>query len=202
MIQGREIGVKSPAREIRFRQEAMKADGKVMDDLGRVSLRDRAAYARLYEKAAPKLFGILVRMLKNRSEAEDALQEVFIKVWQRAERFSPEEGRPETWLAAIARNHAIDIMRARKPEASVLDEAFDLASDAPDPEAQAINTSEGTRIERCMQTLESDRADAVKRAYVEGMSYQELADFYNIPLNTMRTWLRRSLLKLRECLGQ
>jgi RNA polymerase sigma-70 factor, ECF subfamily len=182
------------------------ADGKAMDDLGtlmgRVSLRDRTAYARLYERTAPKLFGILMRMLRNRQESEDALQEVFIKVWQRAERFVPEEGRPETWLAAIARNHAIDLMRARKPQASDLDEAFDLASDAPDPEAEAINASEGTRIERCMQTLESDKADAVKRAYVEGMSYQELADFYNIPLNTMRTWLRRSLLKLRECLGQ
>jgi RNA polymerase sigma-70 factor (ECF subfamily) len=177
-----------------------------MDDLGtlmsRVSLGDRTAYARLYQRTSPKLFGILMRMLKNRSEAEDALQEVFIKVWQRADRFSPEEGKPETWLAAIARNHAIDLIRARKPEASVLDEAFDLASEAPSPEDAAVNTSEGGRIEMCMKTLESDRADAVKRAYVEGLSYQELADFYNIPVNTMRTWLRRSLLKLRECLGQ
>lgn len=182
------------------------ADGKAMNELNalmsRVALRDRAAYSRLYAMTSPKLFGILSRMLKNRQEAEDALQEVFIKVWQRADRFLPDEGKPETWLAAIARNHAIDMLRAKKPQASVIDEAFDLASDAPDPEAEAINRSEGGRIERCMQTLESDRADAVKRAYVEGLSYQELADFYNIPVNTMRTWLRRSLLKLRECLGQ
>jgi RNA polymerase sigma-70 factor (ECF subfamily) len=185
---------------------ATMAEGKAMDDLdallSRISLGDRIAYARLYQRTSPKLFGILMRMLRNRSEAEDALQEVFIKVWQRADRFSAGEGRPETWLAAIARNHAIDLMRARKPEASVLDEAFDLASDAPDPEASAINSSEGARIEMCMKTLESDRADAVKRAYIEGLSYQELADFYKIPVNTMRTWLRRSLLKLRECLGQ
>jgi RNA polymerase sigma-70 factor (ECF subfamily) len=182
------------------------ADGKAMEELGalitRVSLGDRAAYAHVYRRTSPKLFGILMRMLKSRSEAEDALQEVFIKIWQRADRFSPEEGKPETWLAAIARNHAIDLMRARKPEASDLDEAFDLASDAPSPEAEAIMSSEGARIEMCMKTLESDRADAVKRAYVEGLSYQELADFYKIPVNTMRTWLRRSLLKLRECLGR
>ncbi|MDB5523691.1 MAG: putative polymerase sigma-70 factor [Rhizobium sp.] len=170
--------------------------------MSRVALRDRAAYARLYIATSPKLFAILVRMLKNRQEAEDALQEVFIKVWQRAERYLPEQGKPETWLAAIARNHAIDLMRARRPQPSVIDEAFDLASDEPDPEAVAINRSEGGRIDRCMQALESDKADAVKRAYIEGLSYQELAEFYNIPVNTMRTWLRRSLLKLRECLGQ
>jgi RNA polymerase sigma-70 factor (ECF subfamily) len=182
------------------------ADSKATDELNalmsRVSLRDRAAYAQLYTATSPKLFGVLFRMLKNRQEAEDALQEVFIKVWQRADRFLPEEGKAMTWLAAIARNHAIDVLRAKKPEASVIDEAFDLASDAPSPEAEAINKSEGTRIDRCMRTLESDKAEAVKRAYVEGLSYQELADFYNIPVNTMRTWLRRSLLKLRECLGQ
>jgi RNA polymerase sigma-70 factor (ECF subfamily) len=170
--------------------------------MARVRLRDRKAYTELYRLTSAKLFGILMRMLKNRAEAEDALQEVFIKVWQRAERFSASEGKPETWLAAIARNHAIDMMRARRPEASVIDEAFDLASDTPDPEAETIARSEGGRIDRCLRTLENDRAEAVKQAYIEGLSYQELADFYNIPLNTMRTWLRRSLLKLRECLGQ
>jgi RNA polymerase sigma-70 factor (ECF subfamily) len=168
--------------------------------LSRVALRDRKAFARLYDLASPKLFGIALRILRDRTEAEEALQEIFIKVWQHAERFKPDEGCPMTWMGAIARNHAIDAIRARKPQASDLDEAFDIASSEPGPEALAINASEGSRIEKCMKTLESDRADAVKRAYVEGLSYQELAEFYKIPLNTMRTWLRRSLLKLRECL--
>jgi RNA polymerase sigma-70 factor (ECF subfamily) len=170
--------------------------------LGRVALRDRKAFARLYDLASPKLFSIAIRILRDRTEAEEALQEIFIKVWQRAERFEPDQGGPMTWLAAIARNHAIDVIRARKPQGSDLDDAFDIASPDPGPEAMAINTSEGSRIDRCMQTLESDRADAVRKAYVEGLSYQELADFYKIPINTMRTWLRRSLLKLRECLEQ
>lgn len=170
--------------------------------LGRVALRDRKAFARLYALASPKLFAIAIRILRDRTDAEEALQEIFIKVWQRAERYEPEQGNPMTWLGVIARNHAIDVIRARKPEASDLAEAFDVASPEPGPEAVAINTSEGSRIDSCMQTLETDRADAVKKAYVEGLSYQELADFYNIPLNTMRTWLRRSLLRLRECLEQ
>jgi RNA polymerase sigma-70 factor, ECF subfamily len=168
--------------------------------LSRVALRDRRAFARFYELASPKLFGIALRILKDRAEAEEALQEIFIKVWQRAERYDLDQSSPMTWLSAIARNHAIDVIRARKPQASDLDQAFDIASAEPGPEALAMNASEGSRIERCMRTLESDKADAVRKAYVEGLSYQELADFYKIPLNTMRTWLRRSLLKLRECL--
>jgi RNA polymerase sigma-70 factor (ECF subfamily) len=170
--------------------------------LGRVGLRDRKAFARLYDLASPKLFSIAIRILRDRTEAEEALQEIFIKVWQRAERYAPEQGGPMTWLGTIARNHAIDVIRARKPAGSDLDDAFDIASPEPGPEAKAINKSEGSRIDGCMRTLEPDRADAVRKAYVEGLSYQELADFYKIPLNTMRTWLRRSLLKLRECLEQ
>lgn len=170
--------------------------------LARVALRDRRAFGLLYQSASPKLFSVVLRILRDRVEAEEALQEVFIKVWQRAERYDPQQGAAMTWLATIARNHAIDMIRARKPQASELDAAFDVASPEPGPEAMAINASEGTRIDGCMQTLEADRADAVRKAYVEGMSYRELADSYRIPINTMRTWLRRSLLKLRECLDQ
>jgi RNA polymerase sigma-70 factor (ECF subfamily) len=84
--------------------------------------------------------------------------------------------------------------------ANTIDEAYDLADSAPDPEKTAINTAEGRRIDNCMNELEADRADAVRKAYVEGLSYQELAELFGTPLNTMRTWLRRSLLKLRECM--
>jgi len=177
-----------------------------MDDLatllGRVALRDRAAFPRLYDMTSAKLFSIALRILRDKGDAEEAMQEIYIKVWQRAERYRPEQGSPMTWLAAIARNHAIDLIRARRPEAASIDDAFDLASDSAGPEEDAINASEGKRIDICMQTLESDKAEAVRRAYVEGLSYQELADRYKVPLNTMRTWLRRSLMKLRECLEQ
>lgn len=169
--------------------------------LGRVALGDLKAFAALYRATSPKLFSIVLRILRNRTEAEEALQEVYVKIWQRAARYAPEQGQGATWLAAIARNQAIDIMRARRPEPVLLDDTFDLAAEGPDPEESAILVDEGSRIDRCMQSLESDRAEAVRRAYVEGLSYQELAEYYSVPLNTMRTWLRRSLLKLRECLG-
>ncbi len=110
-------------------------------------------------------------------------------------------GQPSTWLAAIARNHAIDVVRAHKPGAEDLNEAYDLIDDSiPNPEQQVAIADEGRRIDNCMKELDAAHARAVRRAYVEGVSYLELSEELQVPLNTVRTWLRRSLLKLRECL--
>ncbi len=179
----------------------MAAD-ELADLISRVALKDRAAFSLLYQRASAKLFAVCLRILKDRSEAEEALQDVFIKIWQRAGRFAAEGRNASGWLTAIARNQSIDILRARRPVADEIDTALDLADPSPDPERGAVLSAEGRRIESCMEQLEPDRAVAVKRAYVEGLSYQELADQFRVPLNTMRTWLRRSLIKLRECMGQ
>ncbi len=169
--------------------------------ISRVAMGDRAAFSALYKATSPKLFGICVRILKNRAEAEEALQEIYIKVWQRASTFASASGTPSTWLATIARNHAIDTIRARKPVAEPVEEAFDLSDDStPTPEQQAVLTDEGRRIDHCMGNLDAVHAKAVRSAYVDGVSYLELAEELKVPLNTVRTWLRRSLLKLRECL--
>ena len=104
------------------------------------------------------------------------------------------------WLAAITRYHCIDRLRVRRPPAEELETVVDLADSAADPEQSALLRSEGRRIDTCLQELDPDWARAVRHAYVEGLSYQELADRFAVPLNTMRTWLRRSLLKLRECM--
>jgi RNA polymerase sigma-70 factor, ECF subfamily len=173
---------------------------EIAELIGRVALYDRKAFVILYKETSPKLFSICLRILKDRTEAEEALQEVYVKIWQRAKAFSTGQGTGSGWLAAIARNQAIDAIRARKPVADELDSAYDLADSGLDPERQAVMTDEGRRIDTCMEELEAERATAVKSAYVEGLSYQELADQFNVPLNTMRTWLRRSLLKLRECM--
>ncbi|CDN50062.1 sigma-70 family RNA polymerase sigma factor [Neorhizobium galegae] len=169
--------------------------------INRVAMGDRKAFASLYNATSPKLFSIYLRILKDRADAEEALQEIYVRVWQRSRTFAVDTGSPLAWLAAIARNHAIDILRARKPVAEDLDAAYDLADDGTlDPEQQVANADEGRRIDRCMQELDSAHARAVRRAYVEGLSYLELAEELKVPLNTVRTWLRRSLLKLRECM--
>lgn len=170
--------------------------------IGRIALRDRKAFAELYDRSAAKLFGVCLRILKDRGEAEEALQEVYVKIWQRADRYVAGDTDPMSWLAAIARNQSIDRSRTRRPTALDLDEAYDLADVSATPEERAVLSSEGRRIETCMNELDPDRASAVRRAYVEGATYEELADIFGVPLNTMRTWLRRSLLKLRECMNR
>lgn len=174
------------------------------NELGRlisqVAMSDRQAFSALYGLTSPKLYGVCLRILRQQAQAEDALQDIFVKVWQRSPSFSAEKAAPMAWLVTIARNYCIDLLRARRPDPVDLDDASGLADDAPDPEAVAVSANDGRRIDTCLQELEADRARAVVGAYVEGYSYQELAEQYDVPINTMRTWLRRSLMKLKECL--
>ena len=166
----------------------------------RTSLKDRAAFDLLYRQTSAKLFGVCLRVLQDRAEAEEALQEVFVKIWTKADRFAVSELSPISWLVAIARNHAIDRIRARRQPAKDIDAALDVADPSPGPEAMALAAGESERIYGCLDELEKDRALAVRGAYLNGDSYADLAERHKVPLNTMRTWLRRSLLKLRECL--
>lgn len=169
--------------------------------INRVAIGDRQAFTDLYRVTSPKLFAICLRILKDRGEAEEALQEVYIKVWQKAKSFAIGSGVPTIWLATIARNHAIDIIRARKPVNDDIDEVFDLADETmPNPEQSVAIADDGRRIDACMGELDQVHAQSVRRAYVEGLTYAELAEELRVPLNTVRTWLRRSLLKLRECM--
>lgn len=180
---------------------SMQTDTSVITDLiARCALRDRAAFRALYEKTSAKLFGVALRILRDRAETEEAIQEIYIKIWQKADRYVSGNTSPISWLCAVARNHALDIVRARRPVAEDIDVAMDIADLGPSPEKQTETAQEGTRIEHCLATLEPDRADAVRGAYLDGFSYEELAQRHAVPINTMRTWLRRSLIKLRECL--
>ncbi|GGE05170.1 RNA polymerase sigma-70 factor, ECF subfamily [Gemmobacter megaterium] len=167
----------------------------------RVSLKDRAAFDRLYSATSAKLFGVCLRVLKNRAEAEEAVQEVFVKIWLRADRFAVTGQSPMSWLIAIARYHAIDRLRGRHAPAETIDDtALELRDPAPGPEAAAIAAGEQRQLDNCLNELELDRAAAVRGAYLDGDSYADLAERHGVPLNTMRTWLRRSLMRLKECL--
>jgi RNA polymerase sigma-70 factor (ECF subfamily) len=174
---------------------------EIADLIARCALRDRKAFRDLYGRTSAKLYGVTLRILKDRAEAEEALQEVYVKIWQRADRYVPGGFSPISWLVAVARNHALDVLRARKPRSDDIDLALDVADAGPDPEQAAANRGERARIDDCLGRLEADKADAVRGAYLDGFSYEELATRHEVPLNTMRTWLRRSLMKLRECLS-
>ncbi|MCC1481787.1 sigma-70 family RNA polymerase sigma factor [Roseibaca sp. Y0-43] len=179
--------------------------------LTRLAQQDRVALKMLYPKVAPKLMGLLTRMLGDRADAEDALQEVMIRLWQRSASYDPQKGTGMGWVCAVARNHALDRLRAR-PAArghrlvttdgdarDVLDSVADPAIGAED---QSILRARMQSVIACFDELPEDRARAVKGAYLMGQSYQELAAQFDVPLNTMRTWLRRALISLRECLDR
>ncbi|SLN40131.1 sigma-70 family RNA polymerase sigma factor [Roseisalinus antarcticus] len=170
--------------------------------IARVSLGDRKAFAALYSATSAKLFGVALRVLNDRAEAEECTQEVFIRIWDAAGRYQSNGLSPMTWLITIARNRAIDRLRTRKTRPGDLGEAAEVPSAGPGPEALAIAASDRERIVACMGTLPQDRAEAIRRVYLEGETYQELADRFSMPLNTIRTWLRRGLQKLRECLTE
>lgn len=175
-------------------------DDPVADLLIRVAAQDRAAFRTLYSAASAKLMGVSLRILGNRAESEEALQEVFTRVWVNAARFDPAKARGMTWLISIARNHAIDRLRSR-PAPMDDDAALQSVAD-PQPRAETVLAARGEarRIADCFDTLDPDRAAAVKGAYLDGLSYHDLAEQFAVPLNTMRTWLRRSLASLKECM--
>lgn len=168
--------------------------------LARTAMGDRAAFGRLYQLTSAKLFGICLRVLSKEQEAEDALQEIYVKIWCNADRYRVVGYSPMTWLITIARNHAIDRLRKRRSGSAPLEDADTVPDGAPGPEAAVLASSERAALMRCLGELERQRAEAVQRAYLLGETYAELAARYSVPVNTMRTWLRRSLMKLRECL--
>ena len=172
----------------------------IEDLIARTALRETAAFSELYDATSGKLFAICIRVLNNRSEAEEVLQEVYLRIWQKADTYAVTGHSPMTWLITIARNAAIDRLRQAKAPTRDIETVYDLSDDRPGPEASAIASSERARIHGCLQELEETRAEAVKQVYLLGETYKDIAARHGVPLNTMRTWLRRSLLKLRECL--
>ncbi|SMC73489.1 RNA polymerase sigma-70 factor, ECF subfamily [Primorskyibacter flagellatus] len=171
--------------------------------LAQVALGDRSAFAELYRRTSAKLFGVVLRVLDNRSEAEEVLQDVYVRIWNKAGLYRVNGLSPMTWLITLSRNLAIDRRRARVRRATSPSEAMDeLPDPSPGPEAQAIAKSTQSQVDECFDELPQDRADMLRRVYLHGESYAELAAHLDAKLNTVRTWLRRSLMDLRECLSR
>ncbi|HQY42878.1 MAG TPA: sigma-70 family RNA polymerase sigma factor [Paracoccaceae bacterium] len=178
----------------------MSENDPIADLIAEVAEANRTAFRTLYSSAAGKLLGVTFRILQDRTEAEDAVQEVFTRVWLNARRFDASKARGMTWLIAIARNHAIDRLRARPARTESDDALVNLRDPAPTAEHQLVAKGEARRIGDCFDSLEPEKADAIRGAYLSGQSYEELSVRHDVPLNTMRSWLRRGLLKLKECL--
>ncbi len=167
-----------------------------------VAKGDEAAFERLYAATRAKLFGVVLRILRRQDLAEEVIQEAYVKIWNSAGQFNPALASPITWMASIARNRAIDVVR-KKSEISIEEEptAMEVAADSPDPLARREMTEELKRLLGCLGQLAEDRRRMVLLAYYSGWSRDQLAMQFDAPANTIKTWLRRSLAEIRECLG-
>ncbi len=180
-----------------------KSEAKTLGELlGAVAAQDRSAFAPLYEASSAKLFGVALRILRNRQQAEEVLQEVYIRIWRRAADYRPEKGTPMTWMITIARNRALDRRRQQKPELR-LDEASGRAETAdpePGPLAQSIASEQGRALAACLEKLAAEQRGCITLAYQEGYTHGELATRFDTPLGTVKSWIHRGLRKLKECL--
>jgi len=169
--------------------------------LAAVAKGDEAAFARLYAATRAKLYGVVLRILRREDLADEVMQETYLKVWNSAGQFDPLRAAPITWMVAIARNRAIDLLR-RRTETSIEEEpaAMEVAADSPDPLARREITEELRRLLACIGGLPAERQRLVLLAYYNGWSRERLAAELATPVNTIKTWLRRSLLEIRECL--
>lgn len=172
------------------------------DAIARVAQGSQSALEDVYTRTGAKLFGICLRILGDKSEAEDALQEVYVSVWRRADSFDPERASPITWLATLARNRAIDKLRSsgRVRATQPLEAALDKPDGSQDALAGLEGAQESARLLRCVDELEERQSSAIRAAFFDGNTYSELAERGNVPLGTMKSWVRRGLLRLRECL--
>ena len=170
--------------------------------LARVAQGDRDAFSVLYAATSAKLYGVIWRILPAKDRAEDVLQDVYVRIWNRAGSFDASKASPITWMATIARNRAIDEVRRHAP-VSIEDapQALDVAADGLDPLGAAEQSEELQRLKGCLKGLEPKRRDIVLLAYYSGLSRDEIAQRYGDPVNTIKVWLHRSLAQLRKCLG-
>lgn len=169
--------------------------------IARCALRDQAAFLALYDATSAKLYGVILRIVKREHWAEEVLQDVYVKAWQAAESYNASRGRPMTWLINIARNRAIDFLRSAEHSASQRTEDLDdeLPS-AHDPLSQAATDKDMSRLLDCLGQLSEGQRDCIVRVYHQGFTPTEVSRQSDTPLGTIKTWIRRGLQALRECM--
>ena len=167
--------------------------------LARAAQGDTAAFRLFYDRTSAKLFGIVLRILPERGEAEDVVQEVYVTVWRKAAEFDASRASPVTWAATIARNRAIDRLRARgsRPTAP-LDEAAEVRDVRPAADELLDTAGDVARVHAALATLDPHHAAAIRACYFEGVTYEALAARDNIPIGTLKSWVRRGLLRMRS----
>lgn len=170
------------------------------DALLRTGTGDRRAFQSVYRLTSAKLFGICLGICGERKAAEDVLQDVFVTVWLRADRFDPDRGSAIAWLATLARNRSLDWRRSYRPASGSADALAGMADPSLSAVDQLLLNERERRLHSCLEALDTPQRDAIRTAFFDGVTYAELAERSSIPVGTMKSWVRRGLLRLRECL--
>lgn len=182
--------------------------------LARAGVGDRAAFATLYERTSSHLFAVVLRINRERAQAEDILQEVYVNVWRAASSFDAAQSQPLTWLTSIARNRAIDSLRRRQTQPQMRsagppaegrdsedEDVYDtVADDSPGPLDLLGRAAEARSLAACMDKLSATQRQSVALAFFQGLSHAEIAAQLRQPLGTIKSWVRRSLAALKSCL--
>lgn len=161
---------------------------------------DRSALSEIYDRTSAKLYGICLRLLANESDAQDVLQDVYLAVWRRAASFDPAKSSPITWLCVVARNKAIDRLRSPRPKLAGVEEAAGVSDERPGAVEIIEQRQQASRLADCLERLDEAPRKAIREAFFAGATYSDLAKRDSVPLGTMKSWIRRALLRLRECL--
>jgi len=183
----------------------MTSRDSLADLLARCALHDRRAFEALYQHASPMLYGLLLKITRDRELAADLLQEGFVRIWQRAGDYREPLGQPLTWMGTIVRRLAIDrLRRGDHRRRGELDEDgwAQLAAADPSPEEQLHSEQGDSLIARCLERLDPEPRRAVFMAYYEGLTHDAIAHCLSRPLGTVKAWVRRSLHRLKTCLEE
>ena len=179
-------------------------DGELEEALLATGRGDRQAFAQLYKFSSPRLYAIALRMLRNRAAADDVLQEAFVLIWRKAGQFQPDRGSASAWINTILRNCVIDRLRAEKRRPSHTIEWNEAVEHLNLTSTEnATHDGETTAaLATCLGRLQENQRKAIVMAYHYGMTHEELAEHLESPLGTVKSWVRRGLLQLRDCLEQ
>lgn len=174
---------------------------RLTDALVRTGEGDRSAFETVYKATSAKLFGVCLRIFPDRAEAEEALQEAYLTIWNKAASFEAGRASPISWLVTVTRNRAIDRLRSKgKVGLTALDEAAEIADPAPLADAQMLVASDNRVLNGCIEDLNQRDAHFIRCAFVAGATYAELASSEDEPLGTVKSRIRRALIKLRSCM--
>jgi RNA polymerase sigma-70 factor (ECF subfamily) len=175
---------------------------ELADALRRCAAGDRSGLRLIYESEAARMLGVAIRLLRRRDMAEEAVHDCFLKVWQRAASFDPSRGDARSWIYTVLRNRALDILRGEGRTDLVDDfEPLGLEDAGESPEAAVERLSDTGALRRCLERLNPVRRQAILLAYVNGLTHGEIAGRLGLPLGTVKTWIRRGVIALKECMA-